>query len=198
MDNNKSIPTGIAIDFSCLKSTGLTPDWYMLLHWKYHNNYELPESMQLLYLDDDDLALIHLQDLNYIKITGNNDFELRQKGIDLFLVDNETTAWLEFLGKFPMKVPARGSGTRALKVANPDSKANVKLKKKYINIIKGKPELHKKIIKVLEAEVKMRKDSGQLQFMNAMEAWLNQANYDKYEYLLEEEKSVDYKNEDYM
>lgn len=198
MENNESIPTGIVIDFSCLKNKGLTPDWYLLLHWKYHNNYELQEEMKMLYLDDDPNVLMHLEKNGFIKITGNNEFELRQKGKDLFLVDDETMAWLEFLGKFPMKVPARGSGTRALKVANPDSKANVKLKKKYLSIIKGKPELHKRIINVLEAEVKMRKDSGQLQYMNAMEAWLNQANYDKYEYLLEEEKSVDYKNEDYM
>ena len=43
-------------------------------------------------------------------------------------------------------------------------------------------------MKVLNAEMKMRKDSGNLPYMNAMDAWLNQANYDKYMYLLDEAK----------
>lgn len=198
MDNKGSIPEGIAINFSCLKETGLTPDMYMLLHWKYYGNYLLPGQMVLLYFEDDDLALKHMEDLGYIKITGPTKFELRQKGIDLFKLEDDDQNWLEFLGKFPLKVPSRNGGSRALKVGNPDSKANVKMKKKYLSIIKGNPSLHKHIIKVLEAEIKMRKDSGQLQFMNAMEAWLNQATYDKYAYLLDEQEDVDYKNEDYL
>ena len=44
----------------------------------------------------------------------------------------------------------------------------------------------------------MRKNSNELQFMHNMETWLNQADYDKYSYLLDEKSSGDYKNEDYM
>ena len=43
----------------------------------------------------------------------------------------------------------------------------------------------------------MRRESNDMQFMNNMDTWLNQANYDKYEYLLEEDKE-DHQNEDYM
>lgn len=198
MDNSLVVPTGITVEFSCLNKLGLTADLYLLLHWKYHNNYTLPTTLTNMYLDDDPMYLEYLEENGYIKITGDREFEVRQKAIDLFKKDNLEESWLEFLGKYPIKVPARNGGSRALKVASPNSKANEKISKKYIALIKNKPELHRQIIDVLEAEVAMRKKSGQLQYMNAMDVWLNQANYDKYAYLLEENVEKDYKSEDYM
>ena len=43
----------------------------------------------------------------------------------------------------------------------------------------------------------MRTKANEMQYMNSMDAWLNQANYDKYAYLLEEKKGTDYENEDW-
>lgn len=197
MEKNLGIPTKVSIDLSYLTDNDLTADFFILLHWKYYNNYELPPRIIELHFEDDQV-LEYLQDKEYIKITGDKQYELRQKAIDLFVADSPEQMWIEFLGKFPMKVPNGAGGTRPLKINNPDSKGNEKIKKKYINLIKNNPSLHKQIIEVLEAEVKMRRDSNQLQFMNAMDAWLNQANYDKYLYLVEENRVTDYQDEDYL
>lgn len=192
-------PNKVTIELSCLVENELTADLYLLLHWKYFNNYKLPEIIKE-YLLDDSQALDYLQDKGFIKITSERDFELRQKGILLFEASTPEQKWLEFLGTFPLKVPARNGGTRPLKTALPESKANDKPKAKYISLIKNNPAMHDRIMAVLKAEMAMRKKSGNFQYMNALDAWLNQANYDKYAYLLEEEitTSESYKNEDYM
>jgi hypothetical protein len=191
------IVTEVTIRISCLSENKLTADLYLLLHWKFMGNYKLPDEVQAMLLEDD-AALEYLEKEGFIKITGHRTFELRQKGIDLFKSDTLEIKWLEFLGKFPLKVPARNGGTRPLKIGNPDSVRNKKIKDKYISIIKSDPSKHRTIINVLEAEVKMRRDSGNLQYMHAMEVWLNQADYDKYEYLLDEQINNNYENEDYM
>ncbi len=195
MNSDLMAPTRVAIEFSCLINNKLTADLYVLLHWKYHNNYKLPWTI-IERIDKDTLEYLEAED--FIKITGNKEFELRDRGVKLFEVSNPETSWLEFLGKFPLKVPSRGGSTRALKIANPDSKGNIKLKKKYISLIKNNPQLHTQIINVLEAELEMRKKSNELQFMQGIEPWINQATYDKYAYLLDKESNTNYKNEDYM
>lgn len=179
----------VQIRFSCLNEYNLTADLYILLHWKHYGNYTLPLPIKEELLSDN-IALGYLQEQELIKITDtlSREFELRQKGIHLFETSTPDTKWLEFLGTFPVKVPARNGGTRPLKISDPNSKGNVKIKNKYINIIKSNPDIHDKIISVLKAEMKMRKDSGEMQYMHNMETWLNQADYDKFDYLLKEEK----------
>jgi hypothetical protein len=190
-------PTKVSIDFSCLQNNKLTADLYILLFCRYHSNCILPPIIEIATLGDD-YALEYLESEGFVKITGDKEFALRQKAIELFESTNTNKDWLEFLGKFPMKVPNGRGGTRALKVADPDSKGNVRIRKKYLDLIKSSPELHGNIIKILEAEVKMRKSSNYLQYMHNMETWLNQADYDKYAYLLEDVSNDNYMNEDYM
>lgn len=197
MSNELTGPTEVTVEFSCLINNKLTSDLFILLHWKYHNNYDLPWTIVQKSLEDEQ-SLEYLESEGFIKIIGDKDFELRQKAKELFEISSPDRKWLEFLGTFPLKVPAQGGGTRALKIASPDSKANIKIKSKYLSIIKNKPGEHERIISVLKAEMKMRVNSANMQYMNAMEAWLNQANYDKYMYLLEETVNDDYSNEDYM
>jgi hypothetical protein len=181
----------VVIKLSCLSQYNLTPDLYTLMHWKYHD-YELP-SFYKDYIFGDSHALEYLQENGFIKIIGEGEFSLRKKATDLFLTDSPDEKWLEFLGKYPMK-----GGTRVLKIANPNSKGNIKVKKKYLSIINSDPNLHEHIIKVLEAEMKMRVKDNSMQYMQGMEVWLNQASYDKYAHLVEDSKSDDYLNEDYM
>jgi len=197
MSNELTGPTEVTVEFSCLINNKLTSDLFILLHWKHHNNYDLPWTIVQKSLEDEQ-SLEYLESEGFIKIIGDKDFELRQKAKELFEISSPDRKWLEFLGTFPLKVPAQGGGTRALKIASPDSKANIKIKSKYLSIIKNKPGEHERIISVLKAEMKMRVNSANMQYMNAMEAWLNQANYDKYMYLLEETVNDDYSNEDYM
>lgn len=178
--------TSITVPLSCLHNNNITMDMYLLLHWKYSQSYELPQMVENVCLDSGDLSYLeYLESKGFIKVTGSIDFELRQKAIDLFVVSDPDKMWLEFLGTFPIKVPARNGGTRPLKVSDPDSRANAKPKAKYLSLIKGNPDTHRKIMSVLNAELEMRKKSNNMQYMNAIDAWLNQANYEKYAYLLE-------------
>lgn len=185
MENKFEVPSQVTIDFSCLNNNQISADLYILLFCKYHK-CKAPKIITDYWFDDN-IALNHLQDNQFIKITGENEFELKQKAIDLFKSSDSNKNWLEFLGKFPAKVPAQNGGTRALKISNPDSKGNINIKKKYIALIKNKPNLHNQIIKVLEAELKMRRESSNLQYMHNMDTWLNQADYDKYMYLINED-----------
>ena len=195
--NEKIGPTKVSIDFSCLQTNNITADLYILLFCRNHSNCILPPIIKSATLGDD-YALEYLESEGFVKVTGDKQFSLRQKAISLFESTDSNKEWLEFLGKFPTKVSNGRGGTRALKVSNPDSKGNVTIKKKYLTLVKSSPNLHSTIIKVLEAEIKMRKNSNDLQYMHNMETWLNQADYDKYAYLLEDTANDDYINEDYM
>lgn len=181
-------PTEVTISFSSLQDNDLCANQYIVLFCKYHSNTILPETVINTM---DESKWMDLQERGFIKLLPEGDYALRQKAVDIFECSTPNTNWLEFLGKFPLKVPARNGGTRALKVANPDSKGNDRIKKKYLSLIKNNPELHKRIVDVLEAELEMRRQSSSLQYMHNMETWLNQADYDKYSYLLEENKSED-------
>lgn len=183
-------PEEVAIRFSCLKEHHITADLYILLHWKYHGNYRLPLPIVDSLLDDK-FAVEYLQEQGFIKLTTEDDynqFELRQKAINLFKPDTPEQKWLEFLGTFPMKVPSDNGGSRPLKVAKPDSKANDKPKAKYIALLKRDPAMHEYIMSVLKAEMEMRRTSNSFKYMSALDAWLNQASYDKYAYLLDEQQ----------
>lgn len=183
----------VSVDFNCLQENKLSADLYVLLYCK-HNELVVPEYVgKILFRDED--ALKYLQRSEFIKITDENEFSLRQKAINLFQIDSPTTKWLEFLGEFPLKVPGRNGSTRPLKVANADSKGNIKIKKKYLSIIKTAD--HDMIINVLQAEIEMRKKSNELQYMQNIDTWLNQANYDKYKYLVKEGGINNSSNEDW-
>jgi hypothetical protein len=200
--NNFEVPDKVTIDISCLKNNGLTADLYLILWCKYHNK----EPINLItehWLDVNDFkdqTLAYLQQKGFIKITDKKTvlcFELRYKAISLFEVSNVEKKWLEFLYKFPAKVPAQNGGTRALKISNPNSKGNSAIKKKYINLIKNNYDLHDHIIKVLDAELDMRRNSSSLQYMHNMNTWLNQSDYDKYSYLLDKEVDDSNKSSSY-
>lgn len=119
-----------------------------------------------------------LQDRGFIKIT-DEDIVLRQKTIDLF---EPTDLFNKFLTIFPIKTPSgrylSPAGTEGIAVSN--------LKAKWNKRFKNKENLQQKAIEVLEAEIAWRKKSGNLEYIHNAETWLNQADYEKYEYLLTE------------
>ena len=118
----------VSVDFACLQENEISADFYVLLYCKHHG-IVLPEIISKVVLSNE-LALEYLQEKEFIKITGDNEFSLRQKSTNLFQVDSPSQKWLEFLGKFPHKVPGRNGSWRVLKIGDPDSKGNIKIKKK--------------------------------------------------------------------
>jgi hypothetical protein len=192
-------PIKVTIDISCLADKQLTADLYIILHWKYHGGYELPWTIKALFEEDTDDYLEHLQEQEYIKITGNGDFELRQKAINLFETQTPNVKWAEFLGNYPIKVPNGKGGYRILKTGDPNARGNEKIKAKYFAIIKKDPDIHDKIVNALKKEVSDRKASGDLQYMQNIQTWLNQHTYEKYICLPEDSiEDTSYENEDYM
>ena len=124
-----------------------------------------------------------LQDLGFIKITTEGPV-LRHKDFDLF--EDAKDNFYRFLNTFPIKTP-KG---RYLSPSKLEGVAVEALKAKWNKLFKGQRAAENRAIEVLEAEVAHRNKTGDQEYMNACEAWLNQANYEKYEYLLEEASNL--------
>lgn len=108
---------------------------------------------------------------------------LREKARELFV--DEKNNFYRFLSTFPIKTP-KG---RYLSPAGTEGVAVTKLKVKWEKIFKGNRSREDKAILVLEAEIANKKKNGDLEYMKACEAWLNDACYEKYEYLLDDKSN---------
>ena len=118
-----------------------------------------------------------------VKRIPDGNIVLRGKGKSLFHVKRDI--FLEWLGAYPIKVYKTGGGTRALSPANDNTILGKKLRKKW-EMSFNDPNDEDKALRVLKAEVEMRRKSNDLEFMVEATRWLNQGFYQKYEYLLEE------------
>jgi len=171
----------ISVNIQNLILNNLTIDEFLYLRNLYVDKEDkITDIFKIVNNINEDL----LQDRGFIKITEDNII-LRQKAIDLF---ESKELFYKFLSTFPIKTP-KG---RYLSPVNIEGIAVTKLKKKWDTLFKHKSHLEEKAIKVLEAELKWRKKENNLEFMQAMEAWLNGSNYEKYEYLLENDKKQQY------
>jgi len=190
-------PLEVLVDFVRLEKNKITADMFILMFCKYHPDCFLPTLIKETFYEDEH-SLKYLENEGFIKITGVEEFTLRQKGVELFETSNLEEKWLEFLGTYPLKVSNGKGGNRVLKTANPDAKINQKVKSKYYSIIKDKPDLHVYIMQLLNVELSERKKSNDLQYMQNIETYINQQSFEKYAYLLDEEVDDNYKEGDYM
>lgn len=168
----------ISINIESVLKYKLTINEYIYLRDLYVDN---KDKIDELYSLIDNINEDSLQDRGFIKITEDSII-LRQKTIEMF---EPLDLFYKFLSTFPIKTP---SG-RYLSPARVDGIAVKKLKKKWESLFKNNNVLEARAIEVLEAELKWRRNSGNLEYINAMEAWLNGANYEKYEYLLDLQNS---------
>lgn len=168
----------ISVNIQTLKDYNITIDEYIYLKNLYVDD---KDKINDLFKIINNINEDSLQDRGFIKIT-DKEVVLRQKTIELF---EPKELFYKFLSTFPIKTP---SG-RYLSPARIDGVAVQKLKKKWDTLFKHKNNLEEKAILVLEAELSWRKKTNQLEYINAMEAWLNGNNYEKYEYLLDEENN---------
>lgn len=163
-----------------LESNITISEYFYLRNLYVKEDDKIPELFKLIDTINED----SLQDRGFIKIT-EDEIILRQKGIDLF---ESKSLFYTFLSTFPIKTP---SG-RYLSPAGIEGVIATKLKKKWDSTFKNKTNLEEKAIKVLEAEVEWRKKSGNMEFIHNAETWLNQGDYEKYEYLLEDKQNNKY------
>jgi len=125
----------------------------------------------------------YLEDCGFIKITEQG-IVLRQKAREMF--QNPRDNFYRFLSTFPIKTP-KG---RYLSPVGTTGVAVTALHTKWNRLFKKNPIVENKVIRVLEAEMAYRRKENNMEFMSACEAWLNGAFYEKYEYLLEDEKAT--------
>lgn len=172
----------INIDVEKLLEWGLSLDEYVYLNNMYLEEKDPNLYKILSYVDEE-----NLQNKGYIKITKDG-IVLRTKGIELF---ENSNLFIKFVNTFPIKAP---SGRYLSPLGNKKGVLMTRLKKKWDTHFKNKPHLEEKAIQVLEAELAWRRRNNKLEFINNIEAWLTQANYEKFEYLLNENKTQNEKD----
>lgn len=165
----------ISIDYETLIKNNITLSEYV-----YLKSLHEQENDERIFKVIDRIEEDTLQGRGFIKITSEGII-LRQKGIELF---EGTDLFLRFVNTFPIKTP---SG-RYLSPLRNKGIAIDKLRKKWDRLFANNPGMQKKALEVLEAELSWRRSTAQMEFINQIDVWLNQANYEKYEYLLERDK----------
>lgn len=172
----------INLDIDYIKSKGLKVSEYL-----YLRNLVVPQIDKIpdLHLIVDPVDVKGLDSKGFIKYTTEGVY-LRQPAKDLF---DSKDLFDKFLTTFPIKTPT--GRYLSPKNINPGGVAYSNLKKKWDKLFKNSRVRGERAIEVLEAEIKWRnspdsKGNSSMEYMNAIEAWLNMANYEKYEYLLDE------------
>lgn len=164
----------ITIDYDTLINAGISLSEYVYLKALYEKENDAKIFKVIDRIEEDDL-----QARGFIKIT-RDEIILRNKAIELFEGED---LFLKFLNTFPIKTPTgrylsplRNAGIAVEKVEN-----------KWKKLFKGKPHLQQTAIAVLEAELQWRRQTGQMEYINQIDVWLNQGNYEKYYYLLKQD-----------
>lgn len=153
----------LQLDLKQYRGSGLFFEEYICLLLIYHGIN--PE----LYIFQDTHLFSNLSEEGYIKkIEGR--WQLRGKAEEIFENSEESINFDEFWDAFPATTP-KG---RALRAANKlwtgiYTKDYVVCKKKYLSKVKSKAS-HDKIVQI----VKSRVDSGDYEYMNNMETYINQ------------------------
>lgn len=161
------------IDIEHIIGLKLSPDEYvfLLLHYKQDYDNYVASGIRLR------VNLNKLQEMDYIKILEGNKVAIRQKFVNLIETDFDRQ-FAELIATYPMKVGTAGK-LRSLHAADPAAKANAKSKAKYRDVLKKDPLLHNKIIRLLNVQLTHQRES--LQYLNALDVWLNQSMWEKWE-----------------
>jgi hypothetical protein len=103
----------------------------------------------------------------------------------VLVTTDDSHMWYQFCKTMPFKVPNGYGGNRILRAKDPDAGTNLKIKKKYLQIVSGKPALHKTILKCIDIQLREMRHS--MQYLQNTDTWLNQRTWEKYEHLINEE-----------
>lgn len=167
----------IRIRIEDLKKIGISLTQYLLM-WQYYNH------LKVKYLDIKQEGIDDLRSKGYIaKLKDKDEYVLTEKGVLLF--EPEGGIFEEFLTLFPTRVTDMAGRSRVLSPVDAKSMSGQKMKKKWFAITHNKAELENHILSCLRAEINLRKKEGSLFYMRNIEAWLNKATWEDYEYLLE-------------
>lgn len=124
-----------------------------------------------------------LEEQGWMKRNGDSikDWVVRGKFLGL-VTTKDNLLWYQLCSKLPFKVPNGVGGSRVLRAKDPDAKTNEKARKRYIKLVRGNPELHKKILKCVDAQLKEMR--GKEQFLQNTDTWILNRTWEKYEHLI--------------
>lgn len=162
----------ITVNIPTLIGLGLNANQYMHLALIYH---QLPSNLAPLNHEDLD-DLINRDYLRVVFMT----VELTDKGRDLFEASHRfiDKAFDDLYNLYPRQVSDGRGGYRVLRAKSLDSEDAKICKKKYEAVVKNDKALHNKIMKGLNTELAMRKNS--MMYMQNMQTWINQRAWEKY------------------
>jgi len=176
----------IRIETKFLIENNLTISEYIYLKDLYEENNNTDIYKIIDRVEEDTLQL-----KGFIKLV-NSDIVLRNKTKELF---EGKGLFLKFLNHFPIKTPTG----RYLSPLRDKTTGTAELKALWKKKFKNNPMLEVHAIRVLDAELKWRRKTGQLEFIHSIKVWLNKGDYDNYSYLLEEYKEEQENNhKDFM
>lgn len=168
----------LLIDFNEIKRLGISLEDYLTL-LSYQGSIEYPKRQE-------PTETLLKKDL--LKELPNKTIVLSPKAIIYFQSDE---LFNEFFNTFPHTVPDRFGEGRPLRTLNINTNGALVTKGIFNRKTKGNKELQQHIINVLKAEINWRNSTGKLNFMNNIDTWLRQYNWEKYEYLLEQTDYLD-------
>lgn len=181
----------IQIETDQLVKEKLTPNNFIILKLLHESNYEL---LKELYYDSIKLTedLIFLESQGYLKITDENlswniistQIFIRQKTKDLFEV--KESGFYKFWSIYPLKV-----GSRVLRAKDYNSREGLICKQKWDRITHKNPVKEAEIIKALELEIEIKRNSNSLQYMQLITTYLNQQTWEKYTHLINNTEAIE-------
>jgi hypothetical protein len=172
----------ITINIDVLEEQQLSISEYVYLKALYDKRK--PKDMKRIVSCIDRIEEDALQMKGFIKITPNQEVVLRQKGASLF---DSASLFTRFLVMFPVKTP---SG-RYLSPRGYETVMGRKLEDKWNKRFLNKPDKERRALEVLDAELKWRRENNKMEFMHNAETWINQGDYEKFEYLLDEQQEAE-------
>lgn len=171
----------LLIDLTEVKRLKLTLNEYLtLLNVKNIVDYD--------YTEED---INNLVKKGYIVKLSNDQIIPSPKAVNYF---ESSETFEKFYNTFPHKVPGRFGEERPLRNASVESNGALVTKGIFKSKTKGNQRLQQHIIEVLEAEIQWRENNNSLQYMNNIDTWLRQNNFEKYEYLLENNSTINRKS----
>jgi hypothetical protein len=180
--------TIIFVDLNDLIEYSVEPQQYVFMYLYHTEGHMRAYTVSPVQIKD----LEYLERNNFIKITGagiepsisllDNAYELLKLKKD----DELEEMFIEFYEAFPNSVPDGRGGRRVLKAKSHESRDFEVARRKYMTLVKKNPVIHRSIMKGL---AKQKEQVSKLQFMNAIETWINQRVWERY---VDEEDIIDY------
>lgn len=189
--------SNIQIEFDYLEATlnaKLVPNMSIALYLLYHKAYkEFERFRYLIYQTEDYYDMQYFKKLEsegYIKIVGNdlpNDLEFRPEFTIFINPINPKINFDEFWDAFPATTRT-GRVLRAVNKMNNQGKPTRDYevcKKKYLAKVKSE-EVHKRIVSIIKARVA----SGDYEYINGIEIYINQSKWERDEVYLRKGKTT--------